>query len=181
MFFYQERDIARSRTFFGKPGFREFGWSLSAGNRSNSHIHVWGHAGTSLRPQRLTRAAYALTGSRGSRYECTHSKITRPNLYSKQMTFSKSRILQFSGISRFLTQRIWCLPADIALRVLEVELEGPAPASECARRTGKTRWPQRRPSMTPDVYVTPGSIHSTQRPSKSPKSLLTKKSTSLFT
>ena len=53
-----------------------------------------------------------------------------------------------------------------ALRVLEVELVAPVTASECVRYAGEARWPQRRPSMTPDVYVTPGSIPSTQRPAK---------------
>ena len=50
---------------------------------------------------------------------------------------------------------------DIALCVLEPELAPLTTASEWVRCAGDAWWPQRRVSMTPDVHVTPESIHST--------------------
>ena len=61
--------------------------------------------------------------------------------------------------------------------VLEVDLATPTTASDCVRCARQARWPQRRPSMTPNVYVTPRSISRTQRPAKWRKSRVAKKVT----
>ena len=61
-------------------------------------------------------------------------------------------IYQFGEISRFWW-RIWCLPADIVLRILEAELVAITTASECTCCAGDAGWPHRRPCMAPDVCV----------------------------
>ena len=99
-------------------------------NRSRSHIHVWGHAETSVRPPGLSRAACALTGGRESR------QIDLEDAGCEDGAACPVERIR-CGFFHFW-QTIWYLPADmIALPVLEVELPRPTTTSECARFAGE--------------------------------------------
>ena len=65
---------------------------------------------------------------------------TKP--FARSGNFTK---IQESSASFSLQQSCTCVP--------EVDLATPATASECVRCAGEARWPQRPPSMTPNVCV----------------------------
>ena len=128
-----------------------------------------------MRPPRLPRVAYAPTGGRGSRQ--LDLEDADEERYQLEATKPAARSGKFTKIARINTfeNALFAIRIGVDdLRVLEGELAATATG---VRYAGEARWPQRRPSMTPDVYATPGSIRSTQRAAKCPKYRFIKKST----